>query len=256
MFKGTRRPIPVRPVMGLVLLLVLSGLLLNVGACDDLDTEASVSSDETTELVSSTTILDETADDGTTMSTTLASVVVGPTGTAVIQASPDLTLQPLSPAISLDPGLLQLWTRHEEDDPNLEFQPGWETVSSSSASGGTYRVTIPAANDPTSVAAYFIGTRIRIIAFKDSVYGEAGVRPGYVGRLSFGRFAYIVYCNDIRFGTFCNIVDRKMKFLYFRQAFRAPAKMRGEGSPESGIFVISRVDPVRQAVIVNVCGCD
>jgi hypothetical protein len=176
--------------MRLVLSLVLCSAFLIVGACDNLDTGGSASNDEATDLATSTTIPDDaaegvttasTSEDGTTMSTTLASVMIGPTSTAVFQASPDLTLAPLGPHISLDPQMLVLWTRYEEDDPLLEFEPGWETVYSSSASGGAYRATITDANDSTSVVTYFAGTRIRIIAFKDSVYGEAGVFMGEGG---------------------------------------------------------------------------
>ena len=67
---------------------------------------------------------------------------------------------------------------------------------------------------------------------------------------------YAIYCNDLRFDPFCNIGNRKMKLLDFGKACRAPAKMRGEGFPESSIFVINRINPVRQAVIVNIGSYD
>lgn len=195
MSKGKRRVVPGKSTMGAVFVLILSVLLPAVGACEDPDAEASTSSDGATEVVS-TTIPDGTdgtdvtgdstadsdaADDSTTMSTTLASVVIGPTSTGVFQTVPPLSLQPISPAISIDPGLLQIWTRYEEDDSLLEFEPGWETVSSSSASEGAYRATMMGASEPTSVAAYFVGTRIRIIAFKDGVYGQANAYLSWGG---------------------------------------------------------------------------
>ena len=186
-----------RSLVGPFLLLLFSGLHITVSACDSLDTETSVSTDEAIGVVS-TAIPDGTAEDvatdstsehGTTLSTTLASVVIAPTSTGVLQASPGLTLEPMSPAVSLDPLVLSTWTRYEEDDPLVYRSGDWDLEQSGLASGGSYlRHT-----ERRTVLCFFEGRGFRLIAYKDSAGGWLRISVGEIYR-PYNKMTELVDC--------------------------------------------------------------
>lgn len=194
MLKGTRSPILVKSMMSPALLLALLGLLLALSACENLGTEASLPADETAGVASTTTSDDsreantpsdsEDTDGSSPMSTTLASIQIGPTSTAVFQASPGATLESVGPQVSLDPGtLVQFWNRYEEDhllvDTNSNM--GWSVTYGAPSSGGKCLVQNQFAIDGEitcgcSVVVMFTGTQIRVIATTGPAYGWGAFR--------------------------------------------------------------------------------
>ena len=168
MSTSMRRLASAKCVIGLVVLLVSSGVLLTPVACEDL-TEGQ---HEGTKMTTATVVAQgDGADEVVPASSPAASTLTttGPPGT-----STTLGLEQIDPgliridpgAVTLDPNLLMTPTRYEDAHPSLRWGPAaaWTTQSGIIYSGGTQKTSTMGKMGWVSIG--FEGTGVRLISSK------------------------------------------------------------------------------------------
>jgi hypothetical protein len=170
MFRRTRSLVSHTAFMRLALVLILLGLLLTVTACENLtaDTSPSISTETVAEVaaITATTTAAATipasesrADDfaKSPSPTDASSPNIATTSTVVLLAPMNFSMTPMR------------WTRYEEDDPRLNWSFGWSPYGPRTEFSGGW---IYQTNQPASVAIWFEGSRVRLVAF---LHPDAGI---------------------------------------------------------------------------------
>jgi hypothetical protein len=170
MSKGTSSFAPGKSLMGFALLLVLSGLLFTVAACENLTTGTSATIGTVAEVATTTTTATPISIPATITETTAAEEPTPTPHTEDTAAATTITSSPIAMSPAMTMVHAGLWTRYEETDSHLVWQGEWHHALSDEASGGYAMQTD--AHD-AAVTIHFSGTSIAVIALKAQAGGKA-----------------------------------------------------------------------------------
>jgi hypothetical protein len=173
MSKGTRSVLPGKSLPAVVLVLVLSGLLLTVSACENLTAGTAPTIGMVAEVVTTTTTTTPITIPATIPETTAAEEPTSTSHSTVYAAPTTTTSSPIAmgtPMTMLHTG--PLWTRYEDSDPHLHWDGSWWLAEYEEASGGWYKHTD---DETATVQLVFEGTQIRYIGLRSTTEGTAQV---------------------------------------------------------------------------------
>ena len=170
MSKGKCSVLPGKYLPALALFLVLSGLVLTVAACKNLTTDTSkspsISIEAVAEVASTPTTVTSTTVPASKRAADDLEESVSPADAAFANIGTSSSVLWVTPSVfTMD---ATPWTRFEEDDPLLVWGSGWTTEFSDLASGDEYRLQ----SENGGMYVPFSGTRIRLAAMTDSMYGR------------------------------------------------------------------------------------
>jgi hypothetical protein len=157
MSKGTRSLVPGKSLMGFTLVLVLSGLLLTVSACENLTTGTSPTIGTVAEIATTTIPASTT--------TTAAQRPTPPSGSTTSESETSTGASEVPPGVPK-----AFWTRFEEDDSRLHWTGPWTDaplLPGASESGFRFGAKNAA------VSLRFEGTRVELVACPNPHAGQA-----------------------------------------------------------------------------------
>jgi hypothetical protein len=172
MSKGTRSALPGKYLPALTLLLVLSGLLLTVIACENLTAGTAPTIGTVAEVAATTTTATPITIPATITETTAAEEPTPTPHTEDTAAATTITSSPIAMSPAMTMVHAGLWTRYEETDPHVIWAGEWTVSTGPERSGGSDRWS----EDPSAmVTVNFSGTGIRLIGTKRNAGGQARV---------------------------------------------------------------------------------